>query len=72
MEALLRMIVFVCKVTCPSLSPGSREQSLPNYDKTQSLLARGLELLTAHSPFPLFSKGDHLSPKLGLFRLTEK
>lgn len=33
MEALLRMIVFVCKVTCPSLSLGNREQSLQNYDK---------------------------------------
>lgn len=73
MEVLLGVIVFVCKVACSSLSPESREQSLQNYDKTRSLLGRGLEMLTAHSlHFSLLSKCDQVSPELGHFRLTEK
>lgn len=48
------------------------KKSLQNYDKTQSLLGRGLELLTAHSPFSLFSNCDLFSHEVGHFGLTEK
>lgn len=37
MEAPLRIIMFVCKVACPGLASGSREQLLQSYDGTQSL-----------------------------------
>lgn len=45
------MIIFVYKVAHPDLSSGSQGQLVQNYDKTRSLLGRGLQLLTARSPF---------------------
>lgn len=66
MEAPLRTTVFLCKVACPGLPSGNREQLAQNCDQTHSLLGRGGELLRACCLSSLLSNCEQCSHELGL------
>lgn len=65
MEAPLRTTTFLCKVACPGLPSGNREQLVQNHDQAHSLLGRGGELLRACCLSSL-SNCEQCSRELGL------
>lgn len=65
-EAPLRTTIFLCKVACPGLPSGNREQPVQNYDQTLSLVGRRWELLRACCLSSLSSSCELCSPELGL------